>query len=66
MVSVTLIIKTSEYVHLIPFVFNKCFDLILAHLTMSGGMTGCPSKPVSVGFGLPVGGFLKSYCPLPS
>jgi hypothetical protein len=61
MVCVTLILKTFEYVHLIPFVANKCLDLILAHLTMSGGMTGCPSKLVSVGFGLPLGGFLKSH-----
>jgi hypothetical protein len=37
MVCVTLIIKTLEYVHLIPFVSNKCLDLILARLTMSGG-----------------------------
>jgi hypothetical protein len=59
MVYVTLILKTFEYVHLIPFVSNKCLDLVLAHLTMSGGMTGCPSNHVSVGFGLPLGGFFK-------
>jgi hypothetical protein len=56
MVCVTLILKTFEYVHIIPFVSSKCLDLILSHLTMSRGMTGCPSKPVSVGFGLPLGG----------
>ena len=37
MVCVTLILKTFEYVHLIPFVSNECLDLILAHLSMSGG-----------------------------
>jgi hypothetical protein len=37
MVCVTLILKTFEYVHLIPFVSNRCLDLILVHLTMSGG-----------------------------
>jgi hypothetical protein len=26
---------------------------------MSGGLTGCPSKPMSVGFGLPLGGISK-------
>jgi hypothetical protein len=57
MVCVTLIIKTFEYVHLIPFVSNKCLDLILAHLTMSGGMTKCLSKLVSIGFGFPLGDF---------
>jgi hypothetical protein len=61
MVCVTLILKTFEYVHLIPFVSNECLDLILVHLTMSGGMTRCPSKPVPIGFGLPLGGFLKSH-----
>jgi hypothetical protein len=66
MVCVTLIIKTLEYVHLIPFVSNKCLDLTLAHLTMSGGIDRCPSKPVSLGFGLPLGGFLKSHRLLPS
>jgi hypothetical protein len=66
MVCVALILKTFEYLHLIPFVSNKCLDLILAHLSMSGGMTGCPSKPVSVCFGLPLGGFLKNHRPLPS
>jgi hypothetical protein len=35
MVCVTLILKTFEYVHLIPFVFNGCLDPILVHLTMS-------------------------------
>jgi hypothetical protein len=66
MVCVTLIFKTFEYVHLIPFVSNKCLDLILVHLTMFGGMTGCPSKLVPIGFGLPLGGLLKSHRPLPS
>jgi hypothetical protein len=64
MVCVTLILKTFEYVHLIPFISNECLDLILVHLTMSGGMTGYPSKPVPVGFGLPLGGSLKSHHPL--
>jgi hypothetical protein len=63
MVCVTLILKTFEYVNLIPFVSNKHLDLILVHLTM---MTGCSSKPVPIGFELPLGGFLKSHCPLPS
>jgi hypothetical protein len=51
MVCVTLIIKTIECMHLIPFISNNCLDLTLAHLTMFWGLTGCPSKPVSVGFG---------------
>ena len=66
MVCVTLIIKTLEYVHLIPFVSNKCLDLILAHLTMSGGDDKIPSKPVFLGFGLPLGGFMKIHHLLPS
>jgi hypothetical protein len=65
MVCVTLILKTFEYVHLVIFVSNGCLDLILIHLTMSGGMTGCPSKLVPIGFELPLGGFLKSHRPLP-
>jgi hypothetical protein len=66
MVCVTLILKTFEYVHLIPFVSNKCLDLILIHLTMSGGMAVCPSKLVPIGFELPLGGFLKRHCSLSS
>ena len=31
-----------------------------------GELTECPSKPVLIGFGLPLGGFLKSHRPLPS
>ena len=42
MVCVTLILKTFEYVHLIPFVSSKFLDLILAHLTMSGGNDEMP------------------------
>jgi hypothetical protein len=42
MVCVTLIIKTLEYAHLIPFISNKCLDLILAHLTMSGVIDRMP------------------------
>jgi len=42
MVCVTLIIKTFEYVHLFPFISNKCLDLALAHLTMSGGIDKMP------------------------
>jgi hypothetical protein len=42
MVCVTLIIKTFEYVHLIPFISNKCLDLILVHLTMSEGNDRMP------------------------
>jgi hypothetical protein len=42
MVCVTLILKTFEYVHLIPFVSNECLDLILAHLTISGGNDRMP------------------------
>jgi hypothetical protein len=30
----------------------------------TGGMTGCLSKPVPIGFGLPLRGFLKSHRPL--
>jgi hypothetical protein len=51
MVCVTLIIKTIECMHLIPFISNNYLDLTLAHLTMFWGLTGCPSKHVSVGFG---------------
>ena len=51
MVCFTLIIKTIECMHLIPFISNNCLDLALAHLTMFWGLTGCPSKHVSVGFG---------------
>ena len=51
MVCVTLIIKTIECMHLIPFISNNCLDLTLAHLTMFWGLTVCLSKPVSVGFG---------------
>jgi hypothetical protein len=42
MVCVTLILKTFEYVHLIPFVSNKFLELILVHLTMSGGNDRIP------------------------
>ena len=31
-VCVTLIIKTFEYVHIIPFVSNECLDFILDHV----------------------------------
>ena len=66
MVCVTLILKTFEYVNLIPFVSNGCLDLILVHLTMSGGMAGCPSKLVLIGFELPLGRFMKIHHPFPS
>jgi hypothetical protein len=36
MVCVTVILKTFEYVHLVLFVYNRCLDLILVHLTMFG------------------------------
>jgi hypothetical protein len=52
--------------HLTPFISNNCLDLTLTHLTMVGGLTGCPSKPVPIGFGFPPGGFLKSHRLLPS
>jgi hypothetical protein len=42
MVCVTLILKTFEYVHLIPFVSNGCLDLILIYLTISGGNDRMP------------------------
>ena len=42
MVCVTLMFKTFEYVHLIPFVSNKCLDLTLARLTMSWGIDRMP------------------------
>jgi hypothetical protein len=66
MVCVTLILKTFKCVHLVLFVSNACLDIILIHLTMSGGMTGCPSKLVPIGFELPLGGFMKSHRLLPS
>jgi hypothetical protein len=34
--------QNLEYVHLIPFVSNKCLDLILVHLTMCGGNDRMP------------------------
>ena len=37
MVCVIMILKTFEYVYLIPFVSNKFLDIILVHLTMSRG-----------------------------
>jgi hypothetical protein len=51
MVCVTLIIKTIERMHLIPFISNNFLDLTLAHLTMFWGLIRCLSKPMSVGFG---------------
>jgi hypothetical protein len=42
MVCVTLIIKTLEYVHLIPFISNDYLDLTLALLTMFGGIDRVP------------------------
>jgi hypothetical protein len=42
MVCVTLILKTFEYVHLITFVSNGYLDIILVHLTMSGGNDRMP------------------------
>ena len=42
MVCVTLIIKTIECVHLIPFISNNCLDLTFAHLTMFGEIDGVP------------------------
>jgi hypothetical protein len=42
MVCVTLIIKTIEYMHLIPFISNNCLDLTLAHLTMFGEIDKVP------------------------
>jgi hypothetical protein len=42
MVCVTLIIKTIECMHLIPFISNNCLDLTLAHLTMFGGIDRVP------------------------
>ena len=38
MACVTLIIKTIDCMHLIPFLSNNCLDLTLAHLTMFGGI----------------------------
>jgi hypothetical protein len=65
MVCVTLILKTFEYVHLILFASNVCLDLMPFHLTTPGGMTGCPSKLVPIGFELPLGGFMKGHRPFP-
>jgi hypothetical protein len=42
MVCVTLIIKTIQCMHLIPFISNNCLDLTLAHLTMFGGIDRVP------------------------
>jgi hypothetical protein len=43
--------------HLIPFTSNNCLDPTFSHLTMfGGGLTRCPSKPLSIDFGLPLGG----------
>jgi hypothetical protein len=42
-VCVTLILITFVYVHLVLFVSNGCLDLILIHLTMSGGNDMMPS-----------------------
>jgi hypothetical protein len=42
MVCVTLILKTFEYVNLVLFVSIGCLDLILVHLTMSGGNDKIP------------------------
>jgi hypothetical protein len=36
MLCVTLVLKTFEYVSS-SFVSNECLDIILIHLTMSGG-----------------------------
>jgi hypothetical protein len=41
--------------HLIPFISNNCLDLTFSHLTMLGELTGCPSKLVPIGLGLPLG-----------
>ena len=42
MVCVTLITKTLEYVHLIPFISNDYLDLTVSHLTMSRGIDRMP------------------------
>jgi hypothetical protein len=42
MVCVTLIIKTIECMHLIPFTYNNFLDLTLAHLTIFGGIDRVP------------------------
>jgi hypothetical protein len=42
MVCVPLIIKTIEYVHLIPFISNDFLDLTLAHLIIFGGINRVP------------------------
>jgi hypothetical protein len=65
-VCVTLILKTFEYVHLIPFTSNVCLDLMHLHLSTPGGMTRCPSKMVPIGFDLPLGGgFVKVHRSFP-
>jgi hypothetical protein len=65
-VCVTLILKTFEYVHLIPLFLTGAWILCLSTLPCLGGMTGCPSKLVSIGFELPLGGFLKIHRMFPS
>jgi hypothetical protein len=56
MVCVTLILKTFEYVHLISFISNKCLDLILVHLTISGGNDRMPSQARACRFWFTTGG----------
>jgi hypothetical protein len=66
MVCVTLILKTFEYVHLILLFLTGAWILCLSTRPCLGGMIGCPSKLVSIGFELPLGGFLKSNRPFSS
>jgi len=66
MVCVTLILKTFEYVHLIPLFLTGAWILRLSTWPCLGGMTGCPSKILSIGFELPLGGFMKIHRLFPS
>jgi hypothetical protein len=61
MVCVTLILKTFEYVHLIFLLLTCAWTLCLSTCPHLGGMTGCPSKLVPIGFELPHGGFMKGH-----
>jgi hypothetical protein len=61
MVCVTLILKTFEYVHFLPLSLTGAWILFLSTSPCLGGMTGCPRKLMSIGFDLPLGGFMKIH-----
>jgi hypothetical protein len=65
-VCVTLILKTFEYVHLIPLFLTGAWIVCFSTGPCLGTMTGCPSKLVSIGFEFSLGGFYKSHRSFPS